>query len=344
MACVAIADQIDPDDRGAGYLLRRVIRRALESIRVLSQHSKVNENDVLALLAQTTIDTLSGPFPELSEQSSRIFSTLQEEAHLYSTAIIRNGLVMKLAKSLSIELNENAAHNHQTIEDRIVKLESSLGNVQAELKKHILDQAGLDQCRKDFQFLQQLITNDPTLSQRFGLKSDSIDRRFEQLELYLIEVENNLSEAVKSIINQFESESAKNLIQSSHYTLVSVDSNFTRFRDVDSFVQKISLDLYGERLLVVLIRSENELLIQLSVPGKYQQSLQANVWFESIIEQLNLEGVRIETIQTKRPRKLAKYRCHFTNNELLNNVIEQFQHHCLEYTRNIQFSPVVNKC
>lgn len=315
MSCVAIADQIKPDDRGSGYLLRRVIRRALDSIRVLSSqtNSTQSEADILLLLANTTIDKLGLAFPELSQCSSEIFSTLKEESYLYSSAILRNSSINKMAKSLNIELNEQYVHNELVIKNKInqIKISLKLLNDKLQIEQNI-DQSTLNKCREEYQLLNQLINEDQTLSQRSGLSNQTIIEQLNQLELYLIEVENNFNFAFKTIIDKLQMES---IHQATDYTVLCIKENCVKYKNIEDILLKLSLDLYGERPLVVLIETnEQNILIQLTVPNRYQNILKANEWFETMRQQLSLftdvdNAVLFETIPTKRKHKIAKYRC-----------------------------------
>ncbi|KAH7646669.1 alanine-trna ligase [Dermatophagoides farinae] len=83
MISIAIADGIEPSDRGVGYLLRRVIRRASDSLKTMTRiqqlPSNVTETDVFHVAADTTVKILGEAFPELEQESMKIFRIINEE-------------------------------------------------------------------------------------------------------------------------------------------------------------------------------------------------------------------------------------------------------------------------
>ena len=65
---------VSPSNVGAGYVLRRLIRRAVRHGRKLGM-----EGNFLSPIAQVVIDRLKGPYPELEENQGRVREELDQE-------------------------------------------------------------------------------------------------------------------------------------------------------------------------------------------------------------------------------------------------------------------------
>ncbi|XP_027202959.2 alanine--tRNA ligase, cytoplasmic-like [Dermatophagoides pteronyssinus] len=316
MISIAIADGIEPSDRGAGYLLRRVIRRASDSLKTLTRIQSlpvnVSETDVFLLAADTTIKILGQAFPELEQQSTKIFQIIDEELRLYSTAIARNTFILKYSKLLQIEINENYDHNQMAIIDCIERIDSRIDKIRKfQSKKNFLDnQTEIDQIRKDLQTVQDLITNDLTLSQRFGLFTDKIDKKFQQCDMKLIELENESNEIIEKIIQHFQLEASKHMLKSDSYTIISLLNidfipNFDE--NLKDFLMKIGLDLYGHNPLVLIMKFDrSNIQIQVSVPSAFQSKLDAHSWFQMAIDSNQFANI-VQSIPTKRLKKMSKF-------------------------------------
>jgi alanyl-tRNA synthetase len=78
-ACFCIADGILPSNTGRGYVLRRLIRRAIaQGFRVLRI-----ENNFLASLAPAVIETVGDHYVELKDRAETIFNILDNEESLF---------------------------------------------------------------------------------------------------------------------------------------------------------------------------------------------------------------------------------------------------------------------
>ena len=72
--CVAIADGVFPSNEGRGYVIRRLLRRAVSDGDYLGI-----EDAFLSRLVEPVVDTLGGTFPELAERSETIRRLLNVE-------------------------------------------------------------------------------------------------------------------------------------------------------------------------------------------------------------------------------------------------------------------------
>ncbi|MFP3041320.1 alanine--tRNA ligase [Treponema primitia] len=71
---------VTPSNVGAGYVLRRLIRRAVRHGRKLGIEDQPVENlKVLSPIAAVVVDQLKGPYPELEENRARIIGELDNE-------------------------------------------------------------------------------------------------------------------------------------------------------------------------------------------------------------------------------------------------------------------------
>ncbi len=73
-SCFLIADGVSPSNEGRGYVLRRIMRRAMRYA-----HSLGTRDPLLARLAPLLVDEMGGAFPELVRAQSLIEQTLDSE-------------------------------------------------------------------------------------------------------------------------------------------------------------------------------------------------------------------------------------------------------------------------
>ncbi len=81
-ATFLIADGVAPSNEGRGYILRRVLRRALTEAR-LSGHT----GELLPPMAQTTIDVFGSTYPELERNRDGVLETLRREEQRFSQTL-----------------------------------------------------------------------------------------------------------------------------------------------------------------------------------------------------------------------------------------------------------------
>ena len=77
-----IADGVAPSNEGRGYILRRVLRRALTEAR-LSGHS----GELLPPMAQKTIEVFGNTYPELERNHEAVLETLRREEQRFSQTL-----------------------------------------------------------------------------------------------------------------------------------------------------------------------------------------------------------------------------------------------------------------
>ena len=81
-AAFLIADSVAPDNQGRGYVLRRLIRRAIRFARKLGLET--GKSAVLPLVAETVIQKMGGVYPNLAEGRDFVLRVLQEEEERFS--------------------------------------------------------------------------------------------------------------------------------------------------------------------------------------------------------------------------------------------------------------------
>lgn len=80
-----IGDGVTPGNEGRGYVLRRIMRRVVRSMRLLGA-----SGPTMAELARTTIDVMSAQYPELQRDRARILAITQAEEDAF-TSTLRTG-------------------------------------------------------------------------------------------------------------------------------------------------------------------------------------------------------------------------------------------------------------
>jgi alanyl-tRNA synthetase len=81
-AAILIADGVLPSNEGRGYILRRLIRRAVRHVRLLGE-----DKAVMPDMMQTVIDTMGEAWPELRAQSDLILKVAQSEEQSFSRTL-----------------------------------------------------------------------------------------------------------------------------------------------------------------------------------------------------------------------------------------------------------------
>ena len=98
-ATFLISDGIIPSNEGRGYVLRKIIRRALRHKRLLNTGSPF-----LSPMADTVRDEMRGAYPELDERAPRIRSVLDEEEKRFARTVETG--IKKLDEDLDAAVGE----------------------------------------------------------------------------------------------------------------------------------------------------------------------------------------------------------------------------------------------
>ncbi len=90
-ATVMLGDGIVPSNTDQGYILRRIIRRAIRHGRKLGIQNNFCNN-----VAKTVIDKLSSHYPELKKNEARIFEELEREELLFGKTLEKGEGVLRI--------------------------------------------------------------------------------------------------------------------------------------------------------------------------------------------------------------------------------------------------------
>ncbi len=96
-SCFLIADGVLPSNEGRGYVLRRIMRRAMRHVQLLNY-----QGSLMYQLAPILISNMKDAYPELSRAELLIHETLKYEESKFS-ALLENG--MKQLNSMTSKLN-----------------------------------------------------------------------------------------------------------------------------------------------------------------------------------------------------------------------------------------------
>ena len=151
-AVFIIADGIEPSNKEAGYVLRRLIRRSIRQGKLLGI-----ETNFVSQIADTVLDNqdnYAGVYPELDENRDKIISILEAEENKFRKTLNR-GLA---------EINKLIERKHNVSCQEAFTLYESFGfpveMIQEELKKNnlSLDIDGFEQCKLDHQKKSQTLS------------------------------------------------------------------------------------------------------------------------------------------------------------------------------------------
>lgn len=151
-AVFIIADGVEPSNKEAGYVLRRLIRRSIRQGKLLGI-----ETNFISQIADTVLDNqdnYAGVYPELDENRDKIISILEAEENKFRKTLNR-GLA---------EINKLIERKHNVSCQEAFTLYESFGfpveMIQEELKKNnlSLDIDGFEQCKLDHQKKSQTLS------------------------------------------------------------------------------------------------------------------------------------------------------------------------------------------
>ncbi len=86
-AVFIIADGVDPSNKEAGYVLRRLIRRAIRQGKIIGI-----ENNFCSIIAKAVLnnqDNYAGVYPELNQNKNKILSTIETEENKFRKTLDR---------------------------------------------------------------------------------------------------------------------------------------------------------------------------------------------------------------------------------------------------------------
>src|SRR5690348_2352699 len=81
-ATFLISDGVIPSNEGRGYVLRKIIRRALQHVRFIG-----GESPFLSRMADTVLTVMKDAYPELAETGARVTNVLDEEERRFVRTI-----------------------------------------------------------------------------------------------------------------------------------------------------------------------------------------------------------------------------------------------------------------
>jgi alanyl-tRNA synthetase len=93
-SCFLIADGVSPSNEGRGYVLRRIMRRAMRHAHLLGA-----ADPLMHKLAPTLISEMGGAYPELHRASALITETLRQEEIRFRTTLGRGMTLLDEATS-----------------------------------------------------------------------------------------------------------------------------------------------------------------------------------------------------------------------------------------------------
>jgi alanyl-tRNA synthetase len=88
-ACFLLADGVLPSNEGRGYVLRRILRRAIRHAQRLTPDPKLYES-----VCAKVIETMSDAYPELASSRVRILETVQHETELFLRTLDRGNAIL----------------------------------------------------------------------------------------------------------------------------------------------------------------------------------------------------------------------------------------------------------
>jgi alanyl-tRNA synthetase len=102
-SCFLIADGVSPSNEGRGYVLRRIMRRAMRQVNKLG-----GTEPIMYKLVDSLIDEMATQYPELSRARDTIIDILKNEEEKFQETLDKGLKILSEAISL-IDLNDKSA-------------------------------------------------------------------------------------------------------------------------------------------------------------------------------------------------------------------------------------------
>ena len=82
-AAFLVHDGVMPSNEGRGYVLRKIMRRALRNVRMIGV-----EDPFLYKMTGFVAELMQGPYPEMMESVQRVARVVKDEEHRYATTFL----------------------------------------------------------------------------------------------------------------------------------------------------------------------------------------------------------------------------------------------------------------
>jgi alanyl-tRNA synthetase len=82
-AAFLVNDGVTPSNEGRGYVLRKIMRRALRNVRMIGV-----EDPFLYKMTGFVAELMQGPYPEMLESAQRVARVVKDEEHRYATTFL----------------------------------------------------------------------------------------------------------------------------------------------------------------------------------------------------------------------------------------------------------------
>lgn len=145
-ACFLIADGVLPSSEGRGYVLRRILRRALRHV-----HHFGGASDHMARLVPVLVEKMGGFYKELEQAQDLMTTTLNQESQKFHT-LLSHGLSLL---EQWVQQAANGTPDHRILPgDQAFKLYDTFG-FPLDLTQDILKDAGMTVDEKEFERCMQ---------------------------------------------------------------------------------------------------------------------------------------------------------------------------------------------
>ncbi len=133
-AVMIIGDGVLPDNKDQGYMVRRLLRRAMRQTRLFSTQEKI-----LPVLVETVINIYKKPYPELVSQQDKIIEIIDGESVKFERTLAK-GLreFEKITQEKKLLTGEMAYHLYETygFPLEILLEEAEMSEIQLDQKLH----------------------------------------------------------------------------------------------------------------------------------------------------------------------------------------------------------------
>jgi alanyl-tRNA synthetase len=100
-----IGDQVVPSNEGRGYVLRRIMRRVIRSMRLLGSHDRVMRE-----LIASAVEAMAPQYPELEIERGRIYSVAEAEESAFAQTLRTGTQIFDVAASEVKSAGEATLH------------------------------------------------------------------------------------------------------------------------------------------------------------------------------------------------------------------------------------------